>query len=543
MKIMPALYQKYRPQKFADLVNQNHIKISLQNEIAQDKIGHAYLFYGPRAVGKTTTARLLAKAANCEQRKTGDSEPCNTCSSCLEITGDRSLDVVEMDAASNTGVDNVRENIIANVRVVATKSRYKIFIIDEAQMLSQAAFNALLKTLEEPPKNIIFILATTEVHKIPATIISRCQKFGFKKVNNDAMFERLQYLTTMEQKQVPAEVLNNIVRQAGGYVRDAESLLGQILSLDDKQITKEQADIVLPISNFNLVSEFIELLLNKNTAGAIKQLNDLIENGIDLVQFNKDLIFLLRQLLLSKICNTVDACTVNLDFMLEEKIAKLKDAVDVNYLIKALNTFISRGNELGDSEIIQLPLEIAIIELNEQAAVSTQQPKNSFLSIGDKINFFSKKNLDQNKKSVVTEEFKNDNQSNDPGITFAQLLQKWPLVVEKVKKTEPAISFMIGAAKPQNLTGRILEICFQHQFHCDSLQGNGKQAKLEKIFQEVLNVDLRIKCSVGLTINNDLDKVVVPIAEVKNDNQELTDEKDSADLNGLLEMFGGKVVD
>src|SRR3989344_5558425 len=177
-----TLYRKYRPQTFAEVVGQNHIKTTLQNELEKDKIAHAYLFSGPRGLGKTTMARLFAKAVNCLTRKSGQSEPCNQCNSCQEVITGRSLDVIEIDAASHTGVDNVRENIIENSRFTPTSRKFKVFIIDEVHMLSTSAFNALLKTLEEPPEHAIFILATTEIHKVPETIVSRCQHFDFHKV-------------------------------------------------------------------------------------------------------------------------------------------------------------------------------------------------------------------------------------------------------------------------------------------------------------------------------------------------------------------------
>ncbi|PIT89446.1 MAG: DNA polymerase III, subunit gamma and tau, partial [Candidatus Levybacteria bacterium CG10_big_fil_rev_8_21_14_0_10_36_7] len=186
-----ALYRKYRPQVFSDIVGQNHIKVTLKNEIETGSLGHAYLFSGPRGSGKTTTARIFAKALNCLNRKKNESEPCNKCESCREIIDGNSLDLLEMDAASHTGVDNVRENIIHNSRFTPVKRKYKIFIVDEVHMLSISAFNALLKTLEEPPSYVVFILATTETHKIPLTIKSRCQHFSFGRVGVEDMISKL----------------------------------------------------------------------------------------------------------------------------------------------------------------------------------------------------------------------------------------------------------------------------------------------------------------------------------------------------------------
>jgi DNA polymerase-3 subunit gamma/tau len=560
-----ALYQKYRPKTFAELINQNHIKITLQNEIAQGKIGHAYLFYGPRAVGKTTTARLLAKAVNCEQKKDGTSEPCNKCESCEEINSDRSIDIIEIDAASHTGVDNVRENIIANARVATSKRRYKVFIIDEVHMLSISAFNALLKTLEEPPKNVIFILATTEIHKVPSTIISRCQRFDFKKISNSEMVERLKLLVKLEKKQIDDTVLENIARQAGGYVRDAESLLGQVLSLDEKKISAEQAEIIIQPSNFNLVAEFVEYIINKDKVKAIEQINNLVDEGVDLAVFSKDLIEFLRKLLFSKISNTLDNFAIRLDKKLESRVSKMKDNANLDYLIKALNIFIIRSKEVKSADIAQLPLEMAIIELVEQSTTSNQQltnrqqrsqedqkleirnwklgVNNQDGAIKKTFNFASQ----AIKKAVSTSGKREEGDAlsepadNDIRITFEQIKAGWPKVVEYIRKNEPGLSFMLGAAKPAELDGYVLKIGFRHKFHCDALKINGKQEKLEKIIEDILGERLKISCFSDLTI--DINSVKVT-PEIKEENKELKniDDESGEDLKGVLDMFGGKVI-
>jgi DNA polymerase III subunit gamma/tau len=203
----------------------------------------------PRAVGKTTFARLLAKAVNCLNRKDGEFEPCDKCDSCQDIILNRSMDIVEIDAASNTGVDNVRENVIASARISPSKSKYKIFIIDEVHMLSISAFNALLKVLEEPPARVIFILCTTETHKVPATIISRCERFDFKRIGLSDIVKKMTHIVKEEKIKVDKEILEAIARHSEGHMRDAESLLGQLVAISGNEITREQADLIIPRSD------------------------------------------------------------------------------------------------------------------------------------------------------------------------------------------------------------------------------------------------------------------------------------------------------
>ena len=279
-------------------MGQNHVKVTLENEIQTGKFSHAYLFCGPRAVGKTTLARLLAKSINCQERKNGEYEPCNNCSHCQEITEGKSLDVVEIDAASHTGVDNVRENIIAASKISPSQLDYKVFVIDEVHMLSISAFNALLKVLEEPPSNVIFVLCTTEVHKVPSTIISRCERFDFKRVNMADMVKKLNYIAEQEGIKVDKEILEQVARHAEGYVRDAESLLGQLVAISGKEITQKEADLVLPRSDLDMILDLLDKLVKKDVSKSVRIVNNLVDNGVDLKKFTSDLIEVLRKLML-----------------------------------------------------------------------------------------------------------------------------------------------------------------------------------------------------------------------------------------------------
>src|SRR3989338_3744490 len=240
-----TIYRKYRPDSFADVVGQEHVKTTLMNQLTAGSVAHAYLFTGPRGIGKTTVARLLAKAVNCEDLKKG--EPFHACPSCKEIAGGAAMYVVEIDAATHTKVEETRENIIAAVRFAPVRLKRKVYVIDEVHMFSSASFNALLKTLEEPPAHVIFILATTEIRKVPATIISRCQRFDFRKIPIQTIVDRLTELVRQEQIEIDQEILVAVARRSEGCMRDAESLLGQILGLaEDQKVSRETAALVLP---------------------------------------------------------------------------------------------------------------------------------------------------------------------------------------------------------------------------------------------------------------------------------------------------------
>ena len=357
-----ALYRKYRPQTFREVSGQTHIKTTLQNELEMDRVSHAYLFSGPRGTGKTTMARLLAKSVNCLSRKKGESEPCSKCEACAEITDGRSLDVIEIDAASHTGVDNVRENIIQSSKFTPTQRKYKVFIIDEVHMLSISAFNALLKTLEEPPKHAMFILATTELHKVPETILSRCQRFIFRIVAYEEIIKRLDYIIAKEEKKVDAEVVEIIARRSGGYVRDAESLLGQALSLGDKKITLDLAKLVIPFSDFQLVLEFIAMLQQKNTVGAVTFINNILGEGVDLTRFIIEAIEGLRKILLLTLGASLDAYAMNVRKEDELKLLGLSKSFSTDEIISIIETLLEYKEKIPLSPIEQLPIEIAILE-------------------------------------------------------------------------------------------------------------------------------------------------------------------------------------
>ncbi|MBP9770752.1 DNA polymerase III subunit gamma/tau, partial [Candidatus Gracilibacteria bacterium] len=333
-----SLYRKYRPHNFDNLVGQDHVKITLMNAFKSGHVSHAYLFTGPRGTGKTSTARLLAKALNCTNLKDGF-EPCGECELCKEIGEGRLIDLIEIDAASNRGIDEVRD-LKEKINFAPTRSKVKVYIIDEVHMMTKEAFNALLKTLEEPPAHAYFILATTEAHKIPETIISRCQRFDFKRITHKALMTRLGYIAQLEGIVAEDQALEAISKYVDGGLRDAIGLLEQ-LTLDNK-LNLERVQGLLGISGLSLLENMYEALMNNKTKEALSIVNELHIQGSDFRQFSHEFIDLLRNKML-------EAMTAD-------------NRRNVARAIKMIEVFQKAQLRL-DADIPQLALEIAVIEL------------------------------------------------------------------------------------------------------------------------------------------------------------------------------------
>ncbi len=364
-----VLYRKYRPQTFGNIIGQEHVTKTIANEIKSGQAAHAYLFSGPRGCGKTTTARVIAKAVNCLNRKKDEAEPCGECANCLEIQSGRAIDLVEIDAASHRGIDDIRE-LREGIKFSPNKLKYKVFIIDECHQLSKDAANALLKTLEEPPAHAIFILATTELHKILPTILSRCQRFDFRKLSLPELAGRLQKLADNEKIKIEKAALELVALTAGGSVRDAESLLGQVITAGGKKKTEIAAQDVrdlLGISETKSIGEFVEFLAKKDAAGAISHLNDVAQRGYDIAEYGKSVLNYLRQALILAIINPKTAQNDN--FMItgltneEFEILRTQTTTMGEPTIKkAIEIFLDAQGKIKYSPIPQLPLEIAIVE-------------------------------------------------------------------------------------------------------------------------------------------------------------------------------------
>lgn len=359
-----ALYRKFRPLEFEDVKGQDHIVTTLKNQIKFDRIGHAYLFCGTRGTGKTTVAKIYAKAVNCENPV--DGSPCNECATCKSINAGTSLNVIEIDAASNNGVDNIRE-IRDEVSYSPTEGKYKVYIIDEVHMLSIGAFNALLKTLEEPPSYVIFILATTEAHKIPITILSRCQRYDFRRITIDIISDRLKELVDKEKVEVEDKALRYIAKTGDGSLRDALSLLDQCIAFYlGQKLTYENALEVLGAVDTEVFSKILRRIIDKNIVGVIGMLDELIMQGRELSQFVSEFTWYLRNLMLVKTSDNIeDVLDVSSDSL--ERLKEESSMIDMDVLMRYIRIFSELSNQVKYSTQKRVIIEIALIKLCKPA--------------------------------------------------------------------------------------------------------------------------------------------------------------------------------
>jgi DNA polymerase-3 subunit gamma/tau len=368
---MSNLSRAYRPKLFGDISGQQKVIETLRREIEQDKLGHAYLFSGPRGVGKTTAARIFAKAVNCEDPQKG--EPCLKCTACLRIAQNQAIDLIEMDAASHRGVSEIQEAVIDHIKYVPAALKYKVYILDEAHMLTDHAWNALLKTVEEPPEYAIFIFATTERHKVPATIVSRCQRFEFGRIEPKEVVDRLKELAKSEKVEVADEVLFTIAAKTEGCLRDAENLLGQLMSLGEKKITGEIASIIIPPSQKPIAAELLKLAIAGKTGELLELIGTLEQEGVSFIPLFDDLITSLRDILLAKhIPHHLEM--LNQAGESEKMLAGLTNHAEDALIVQASHILIERRREAKHGIDPRFALELGLVAISTQSSQPVPNP-------------------------------------------------------------------------------------------------------------------------------------------------------------------------
>jgi len=355
-----ALYRQWRPQDFDEIIGQNHIIIPLKNQIVSDSYGHAYIFSGTRGTGKTSTAKIFARAVNCLNNTDGN--PCNKCENCLSILEDQFIDVVEMDAASNNSVDDIRE-LREHIKFAPSKGKYKVYIIDEVHMLSQGAFNALLKTLEEPPEYVLFILATTELHKIPATILSRCQRFDFKRVSYDQILARLTHICTKLEISYDIEALKLIIQKSDGAVRDTLSSLDQCLSVSEHKLTIADVVEILGVVEKTQILTLVQFLESVQPAEVLLTVDNIMKQGKDLNQFISAMIEVYRDILILTMVKENHATLIDASNEYIESINEIANNLTPNHLSRALDQLIDLSKTLKYAQNKRALFETTLVKL------------------------------------------------------------------------------------------------------------------------------------------------------------------------------------
>lgn len=518
-----ALYRKYRPKNFGEVVGQEKIIKILRAAIDLKRTAHAYLFSGPRGIGKTTVARILAKALNCKNVKNG--EPCSKCAACKTINEGKSFDIVEIDAASNTGVDNIRD-LKATVSFSPSVLRYKVFIIDEAHMLSKGAFNALLKTLEEPPAHAVFILATTEIHKIPATIISRSQRFDFQKLGLSEMVNRLKQIAGEENIKIGKGVLELIAISAEGGMRDAESMLGQIISLETpgKEISLEEVRMILGITDFESVMKFIGFLSGNKTEEAIVFINEICFGGQDMEQFAAALIYNLRKIIILKINpdlkSKVAEETTEEQFEKLFHFSKIFSEAELLWLIKKM---INAKNEIKTAALAQIPFEIAAIEYR---AFSGSKNSSARQEISAEVAAKAEKSASVKKPEKKPEK---EQKTGLSGSTIENLKSEWSNIIKLAKKYNHSISAFLKSSSPLKIDSKTVTITTPYKFHEEKLNEPANRRIIEKVLTEVLKIPQNLQ--VKIIQDEKMSSASKPI------------KKDDSGIESALEIFGGEVVE
>lgn len=516
-----ALYREWRPRTFYDVVGQEHITTTLKNQILNNRIAHAYLFCGTRGTGKTSTAKVFAKALNCLNLK--DGEPCNECEMCTKINEGLAIDVTELDAASNNGVDKIRD-IIDDVKYPPQEARYKVYIMDEVHMLSAGAVNAFLKTLEEPPNNVIFILATTDPQKLPITILSRCQRFDFKRINNSDITARLRKIVNDQNVLADERSLNLIARVSDGAMRDSLSILDQAISMGNGNVDYNTVVSMLGLVTNDHLFNLVNAVIQKSVEKSIEIIEDVIYSGKDIYLFIKDLIAHYRNLLMVKVTNNPEEV---LD-MSEENIALIKEQgarLRAEEIMRCIRILQEAENNAKLSKQARLYCELAVIKMckieydtsNEVMLTRLNKLEESLRNGSIKVSTESKEvaQISSNKPTntisnnkIVKEIYSNgENSSENPDskITINDIKKSWKDIIERFKaRREMIISSLIMMGKPVDCSNGIITVEFdsQNEFAKNRLSESKNRDVINDVFFEIFKEKVKVNFVVQSDYNN-----------------------------------------
>jgi len=536
-----VLYLRWRPKTWDEVVGQDHVIQTLRNAVSGDRVAHAYLFAGPRGTGKTTTARLLAKAVNCLAESLLE-RPDNTCSICEAMNEGRFLDLIEIDAASNTSVEDIRD-LRDKINFSPNKGRFKVYIIDEVHMLSTAAFNALLKTLEEPPPHVIFILATTEVHKIPATVLSRCQRHEFRRLSVKIIIEYLEAKTEEGNLQIDSQALELIARQATGSLRDAISLFDQ-LSSSGERISLEQAQAVFGTVTGESVGEVVAALIKRDPTVGLTALNRAMDGGADPRQFARQIVDYLRGMLMIKMGN---APLVDVAADTRVEMADLVDKIDLAALLKALKTFNGAAMETRSSWLPGLALELAFLEASrsdyasappssnpQQAPSRSPSPDSQNMeSVGSK-EFSSPANLEQ---GLIPRDVAIDPSPGVPpdtidALSFVEIRGRWREILQAARQYDPRTQALLNSCTPIGVDEGTLILGFKSDLLRGKMEKDHNIMKACQAAENVLGKPITLRCVLKSTWTPE---------------QEINDQPPPMEEGGMVATairdFGAQVVD
>jgi DNA polymerase-3 subunit gamma/tau len=477
---------KWRPKNFDEIVGQAHIVNTLKHALQKNRLAHAYIFSGPRGVGKTSTARILAKALNCKDGPT--TNPCQKCASCIEIAQSHSFDVIEVDGASNRGIDEIRA-LRENVKFAPTMGRFKVYIIDEVHMLTSEAFNALLKTLEEPPDFVKFIFATTQAHKVPPTILSRCQRFDFRRIPVLEIISQLEKIVAQEKLDVEKEVLFAIAKSSDGSLRDAESVLDQLVCFSQGKISLKDVISVLGLVEQEALFAITDKIIRKDARGALELLNSIIDEGKDTGLFLNNLIEHFRNLMIAKVVQA-DSELIDLPQEICQRLLEQAQTFSLEEIFSAFNLLVNTHEISKRLDSQRIPLEISLVKLAHDKKGSNLNSKP--VKEDKDIKQVSESQETQDAEPLPLKEEPKNPSSNS--ISLDNIKNSWQSIIDNLARVKISVATYLNEGSPIKLEHSVLTVSFpkNYSLHKEALERKENKAIIEKIICELFNINTRV---------------------------------------------------